>query len=388
MKLDTGFSNSFSPISTPTSSFDYTLNEGGFGGWNPATVNPFFDGTRSRDPGNAVTTSGGSFGGLGSGSSSVDPQIAAANGLRPTTQYGGSNWTPTFQTNLGGYNPSQYATVETANDLAGRINSGLGLGGNVIQTHSSGPIQPPPQQMIDLGGDSPLNAGLLAERYKKYDQATADAMTRAELALQGPKPAMNEDMQGGAFGSYSQFAPSPGGSLNLGGGQNIGQFVGENKPWADHLASSGVVRQPAAAPDTPALGSFTPPPVPITPPAAPVAPVAPAPPHTPAAPIAPPVAPPPTHTPVTPPTGNVSPTGSLPAPSPLPNNQQNLSQLMQLIQMLQGMRSNITSQARQPYANSRYYPNLPRSSGAAPVRQQQAQPQITQQQLLSLLLGF
>lgn len=351
MQLDSGFSNSFSPIQTPTKSFDYESPLGGGASTNtsftPATSSPFFNGSAAGSSVNPFAAT------MGMGARQPqDPQIAQANGLRPTSQFGGPNWTPTYQT-PGGYNPSQYATVDTANSLAGSIGSGLGLGGNVIQTQSSGPGGPPPQQMIDFGGDSPLNAGLLAERYKKYDHDTADRMTRDELALQGPKPAMNADMQGGAMGSYSQFAPSEGGSLNLGGGQNIGQFVGENKPWAANLASSGVIRQPVAAPGQPALGASVPPPVPTTPPVA-----------------------------ATPPTTTVTPPPAAPAPAPaptppaapqFPTNQQNLGQLQQLIQLLQGMRQP-TPQNRQPYANSRYYPNLPRQTTATAVNQAASAP--------------
>jgi len=153
-----------------------------------------------------------------------------ANGLQPTQQFNGNNWDPSFQ-QFSGYNPLQYATTETANTLAGAIGSGLGLGANVRMTQNApgSPIGPPPQAMLDFGGADMLNAGLLAERYKKYDQATADAMTRAELAMMGPRQAPNADSQGGTMGSWSQYGGAPaGGSQNLGGGQNIGQFVGES----------------------------------------------------------------------------------------------------------------------------------------------------------------
>ena len=166
--------------------------------------------------------------GTSSGTSSPPANGAGASGPQ---WFNGQNWNPTFQNNAG-YNPSQYATQETANTLAGAMGSGLGLGANVNQTQNApgSPIGPPPQQMLNFGGDAQLNAGLMAERYKKYDQATADAMTRAELAYMNKgSGGQNEDSQGGSLGFNSQFAASPGGNQNLGGGQNIGQFRGENQ---------------------------------------------------------------------------------------------------------------------------------------------------------------
>ena len=61
--------------------------------------------------------------------------------------------------------------------------------------------------MLDFGGDGQLNAGLMAERYAKYDRATADAMTRAELAYMSPRQNPNEDSQGGSMGSWSMYGP-------------------------------------------------------------------------------------------------------------------------------------------------------------------------------------
>ncbi len=226
-QLNTGFSNSFNL--TPQ-----TNSTGG-------AVDPYGNGTPLNVP---AAGSGGpamgpsanpAAGAAGFNRPPVDPQIAAQNGgtggagTPGRSFFNGSNWNPTFQQNAG-YNPSQYATTETANTLAGALGSGLGLGANVMQTQNApgSPIGPPPQQMLDFGGSDMLNAGLMAERYRRYDHATADAMTRAELALMGPRQAPNEDSQGGSMGSWSQYGQSAGGSQNLGGGQNIGQFIGEN----------------------------------------------------------------------------------------------------------------------------------------------------------------
>lgn len=182
----------------------------------------------------------------------MNPQMAAQNGGNSQSWFNGQNWNPTYE-NHAGYNPSQYATVGTANTLAGALGSGFGLGANVQQTRNAQGFQgPPPQTSLNFGGDSNLNAGLLAERYKKYDHATADEMTRAELALMGPRMNPNADSQGGSMGSWSMFQDQPGGFQNLGGGQNIGQFVGENQNWrgatGSPLAGGGANMLPAAAP--------------------------------------------------------------------------------------------------------------------------------------------
>ena len=149
----------------------------------------------------------------------VNPS-AGASGYN--NAFGTSAWNPQYQQNLGSYNPAQYATTGTANDLAQM------LGGRVQQTRydQASPFGIPPQNMINFGGADSLNAGLLADRYAKYDRATADAMTRAELAMMGPGQNPNADSQGGSLGSWSQYTEAPGGNNYLGQGANMGQYLG------------------------------------------------------------------------------------------------------------------------------------------------------------------
>ncbi len=225
--IDPGFSNSFNPINTQQNSSPYNngtplnIPSAGSGG-TPMGPQQFDNGTPLKMPG--AGTGNPAMGPFQSNDprAQQNPQVAAQNGGPDRSFYGGPNWTPTYQQNAG-YNPSQHASQGTANSLA------QGLGANVMQTQNApgSPIGPPPQQMLDFGGADMLNAGLMAERYKKYDHATADRMTRDELALGGPRQAPNEDSQGGSMGSWSQYGASPGGLQNAGGGQNIGQFIGE-----------------------------------------------------------------------------------------------------------------------------------------------------------------
>jgi len=77
-----------------------------------------------------------------------------------------------------GYNPAQYAPRELAEELASQ------LGGTVTQTEVTGPIKPPPQTMINIGGVE-LNAGLVADLYAKYPKELVDRMIQEELARAG-----------------------------------------------------------------------------------------------------------------------------------------------------------------------------------------------------------
>ena len=173
----------------------------------------------------------------------------AANGnTAPMNAFGSPGWTPGFSAKAG-YNPSQYADLNTTNQLA------QALGGNALQTRM-GPGDPfgvPPQNSISFGGDSALNAGLLAERYQKYDRATADAMTRAELAMQGPQQAPNADSNGGSLGSWSQWQGLPGGSQSLGSGANLGSSIPKvQPPTPAAMDSSAAAQNPVTPAATPA----------------------------------------------------------------------------------------------------------------------------------------
>lgn len=195
---------------------------------------------------------GGVYGtGFGYGSDSqplntpTAAQYAAANAggpMGPFQASGGSNSAsqsgqgapspfanPTFE-NYSGYNPAQYATLGTANNLAQQ------LGGNVMQTQMAqgSPFSVPNQNAVYLGGNDPLNAGLLAQRYAKYDRATADAMTRDEMRMMNPSA-------GPSYGSdTSIFQARPGGAQNLGGGNAFTSQIGRNfSPGAAGLGTAG-----------------------------------------------------------------------------------------------------------------------------------------------------
>jgi len=191
----------------------------GFNSGNPANPNPTVPGdTPMQNP------NGTAFDADNNGNPTgpyVNPSAGASGYNNP---FGTSAWRPQYE-NFSGYNPYQYANNNTANNLA------QALGGRVMQTRydQASPFGVPPQSMIDFGGADMLNAGLLADRYAKYDRATADAMTRAELAQMGPRQDPNGDSQGGSMGSWSQYANRDGGQDYLGQGANMGQFIGNGQ---------------------------------------------------------------------------------------------------------------------------------------------------------------
>lgn len=154
------------------------------------------------------------------------PGAEGGGGSNPSatvsSPFGSPGWQPQFQQNLGGYNPNQYATLDTANQLA------QALGGNVNQTQMGpgSPFNIPNQASINFGSDSNLNAGLLANRYAKHGLAQANQMTQDELKFMAPSSSPNEDSIGGTLGSWSQFQPLQGGGQFLGQGANLGSAVG------------------------------------------------------------------------------------------------------------------------------------------------------------------
>lgn len=116
-----------------------------------------------------------------------------------------------------GYNQQQYATTDTANQLAQY------LGGQTVQTQNApgSPIGPPPQNMISMGSGDPFNAGLVAQIYSMYPKNVADQIMMAQMASSGV--GNNYNMVGAnqnRSATESQFnANVPGGQSYLGQGQ-------------------------------------------------------------------------------------------------------------------------------------------------------------------------
>lgn len=124
-----------------------------------------------------VQTNGNPQGGVysqpGNFGNPAAPPPTAPPPAQNQSSFGNPGWKPSYNA-PGGYNPLQYASDNTANELA------QGLGGTVSRTKTVGPFGDFGQNQIDFGNGNQLNAGLLADRYSKYDAATANAMTDAE----------------------------------------------------------------------------------------------------------------------------------------------------------------------------------------------------------------
>lgn len=100
---------------------------------------------------------------LGSGIGAYGP----GNGPAPTTAQaapigmftaGGAGTGPAQSVSDSGYNPGQYATDADASRLAQL------MGGKLSHTNVSGPIAPPSQNIVDMGGAAQLNAGLVQQQ--------------------------------------------------------------------------------------------------------------------------------------------------------------------------------------------------------------------------------
>jgi len=214
--------------------------------------------------------------------------------------FGNPGWKPSYNA-PGGYNPLQYADDNTANTLA------QGLGGTVERTKTLGPFGDFGQNQINFGNGNQLNAGLLADRYSKYDAATANAMTDAE---RNAGPAVKDPNAGAVYLTSNPMI-------------NPSQTPGYHPPGT-----------PAPNTPNPLVGG-----------------------------------------PGTEPGLTGPPPGAM---TQQPGGQQQQNPLMQLLQLL-GMGGQ-GPQNRQPYANSGYYPNLPRMNQGLlnPAQSRPGQGQLTQ----------
>jgi hypothetical protein len=111
-----------------------------------------------------------------------------------SSPWGDSPWgsfKPQWETHTG-FNPMQYATNDTANDLAQR------LGGSVKTiTTTNGPFGLPPQNalMFPETGNELFNAGLVAQNYRPENAAFADQMMQTWRAI-AAKPTNNGNIWG------------------------------------------------------------------------------------------------------------------------------------------------------------------------------------------------
>jgi hypothetical protein len=100
-----------------------------------------------------------------SGALSADPDtLPAAAAANP------------YRNDIGGYNPQQYATDATAQDLAST------LGATVVKTSTTG-ASVPPQNMLDFGNGFIANAGLVEQFYEAFGATVASKMLADQANL-------------------------------------------------------------------------------------------------------------------------------------------------------------------------------------------------------------
>ena len=111
-----------------------------------------------------------------SGSDS-DTSTSGSAAAADTASSTGDAKTP-YRTDIGTYNPLQYATDATAHDLA------ASLGATMVKTSANtGPFSVPPQNMLDFGNGFVANAGLVEQFYNAFGSTVASKMLRDQANL-------------------------------------------------------------------------------------------------------------------------------------------------------------------------------------------------------------
>lgn len=125
----------------------------------------------------------------------------------------------------GGYNPLQYANLDTTNFLA------RNLGANAVRTRGVGSIAAPDQNMLDFGGGNMHNAGLVGQMFERYGPEQAQRMLQAEIDLNrqtGHDNSANPDSVFNLSNLEGSYQALPGGFQ--GRGQGASQFAPTVRP--------------------------------------------------------------------------------------------------------------------------------------------------------------
>lgn len=196
-----------------------TSNDGGTGG-SGGSNNPSGSTVNTADNGGQVMTSQQALQLLQTGNGTPD-QLAQANKIYYGTSTNPGTYNPAATTNTntppangtqqpdangvyagnynpgGGYNPNQYATQQTAQQLANQ------LGGKVVSTNAlASPVSNPAQMNqneIQLANGFTGNAGLMNQFIQAFGPQRAMQMFQDQAALGGSGTAAN--MNGGAAGT-------------------------------------------------------------------------------------------------------------------------------------------------------------------------------------------
>jgi len=149
----------------------------------PSYTPPPRGGRTSGGGGTAIPGTGGIVGGgAGVGAGGSQDYRIPVGSTAPLASIYSPGAAGTTQTPAG-YNPNQYATDTQARGLASL------LGGSVSSTNVGGPVSPPPQNLIELGGSDAFNAGLVQQQLRPGQtpsEMTASLnMLRADVARSG-----------------------------------------------------------------------------------------------------------------------------------------------------------------------------------------------------------
>lgn len=173
---------------------------------------------------------------------SVDPYASRAT-TSPLATPPGSTYTPSYDTSVAnsGYNPFQYATQTSANQLANMY------GGSVSQTSGlGGPNAPPPQFQVNTPGmQDPSNAGILGQMTQQFGQPMTQSILNAEGSYNGLKQAQDSVAASNspqALQFWQNLAPSlnfqPNGGISypgMPGGMTLASAAGTLTPqgWSN-----------------------------------------------------------------------------------------------------------------------------------------------------------
>lgn len=219
----------------------------------PSYTPPPRGGRTSGGGGAAIPGTGGIVGGgAGVGADGSQDYRIPVGSTAPLASIYSPGAAGTTQTPAG-YNPNQYATDTQARGLASL------LGGSVSSTNVGGPVSPPPQNLIELGGSDAFNAGLVQQQLRPGQtpsEMTASLnMLRADVARSGGDVSAIDRMIEENNRAYASGAKTS--NVGMAGGGSLAQFdIGDDGKVKNYRKGGAIRKQlgggfaPGAKPST------------------------------------------------------------------------------------------------------------------------------------------
>jgi hypothetical protein len=219
----------------------------------PSYTPPPRGGRTSGGGGTAIPGTGGIVGGgAGVGADGSQDYRIPVGSTAPLASIYSPGAAGTTQTPAG-YNPNQYATDTQARGLASL------LGGSVSSTNVGGPVSPPPQNLIELGGSDAFNAGLVQQQLRPGQtpsEMTASLnMLRADVARSGGNVSAIDRMIEENNRAYASGAKTS--NVGMAGGGSLAQFdIGDDGKVKNYRKGGAIRKQlgggfaPGAKPST------------------------------------------------------------------------------------------------------------------------------------------